>query len=103
MEWLSSKANDNQTRLQRIAELVAVNGGLQVRGYGFISFGGGPYGRQGLEMEEAHELMEYIGGIQMAFGADEFDGWIMPMLKAEWEKEKTSRDAPAPQEGDPTP
>lgn len=94
-EWLASLSrSEGKTRLERIAELVAVNGGLQVMGYGFIS-GGGPYGRQGLEQEEAFELMEYagmIGGMHLAFGSHEFDRWILPLLKAEWEKEKKSRE-----------
>ena len=55
MEWLKLTWMKGPV-VERLAELIEVNGGLDVRGWGYIS-GGGIYGRHGLEQAEACELM----------------------------------------------
>lgn len=70
VEWFRSKPYDDSSRdmdmgpprdgwnwLDRLAELVHVNGGPNVRGWGFISSGNRLYGRFGLEQNEAMSLM----------------------------------------------
>lgn len=62
ISWLDAPQvpGGTTTNLQRLAELVAVNGGFRVRGYGMIQIGG-PYGRYGLTDDEAHELLHMSG------------------------------------------
>lgn len=78
-EWLDSTVTVNgvsYTVLDRLAELIAVNGGLKVHGWGCHG-GGGPYGRTGLSQEEALELIEYDGilyGFSLALGAHYVEG-----------------------------
>lgn len=68
-QWLDSRIESrNCTVLDRIAELVEVNQGFHVRGWGYI-IGCEVYGRTGLEQEEALELIHYTGmidGVAMA-------------------------------------
>ena len=70
VEWLSKN-------LERMAELIAVNNGkMKVHGYGYItSYPEHPYGRIGLEQNEAFELMEtssYLCGLLDAREGQEF-------------------------------
>ena len=53
--------------LERIAELICVNGGSTVvTVWGSVQFGMGPYGRMGLTMTEALELIN-LGGMLQGF------------------------------------
>lgn len=68
VDWLTSKpfrsdasgifgpTRDGWTLIDRLAELIHVNGGPEVRGWGYISSGNPLYGRSGLEQHEALEL-----------------------------------------------
>jgi len=57
--WLD-KVENGCRRIERFAKLIGVNGGLTVRGWG-VTQGGGPYGRTGLEQNEALELIGVAG------------------------------------------
>lgn len=66
-EWLESRPiSGSDTRVvERLAELICVNGGaMSVSGWGCTSFCGGPYGRSGLEQEEALQLLHLSGVVQ---------------------------------------
>lgn len=63
LEWLQTPLDDGRTVLSRFAELIEVNGGLRVCGWGFMS-SGGIYGRRGLEQEEALELLFMSGMLE---------------------------------------
>lgn len=65
-EWLNETRPDGRTNVSRLAELMHVNGGLLVRGWGVICGGGGPYGRGGLDQNEAMELI-FLGGVVEGF------------------------------------
>ncbi len=62
--WLLTAAPEKPgaRRVERIAELVAVNGGeLQVGAVDRVEAGVGPYGRMGLTQAEGFELAWYAG------------------------------------------
>jgi hypothetical protein len=63
-DWLNEQYN-GCIRVQRLAELVEVNGSFYVHGWGYIR-GGGIYGRHGLEQDEALELL-YMSGTTRGF------------------------------------
>ena len=71
-EWLASKNKNGEAIGDRLAELFAVNGGnLRVSGWGFVHYGeGSPYGRTGLDQDEALEL-KYLHGIVEGFAISE--------------------------------
>jgi len=81
------------TRIERLAELIFVNGGLDVGSWGSISFGG-PYGRHGLTSDEANEMMT-LGGILRGIDLcdKEVGGEIHREVKAVWAKKKADFEA----------
>lgn len=65
IEWLNRPYGDGII-LDRLAELIGVNGGrMIVNGWGYISYSG-PFGRTGLDQHEAFQLLEF-GGIVNGF------------------------------------
>jgi len=57
-----------------MAEVLCALNNMDAGGYGFISGGRGPYGRVGLEMQEAHLLWWFRAFI---------DGWLAGTSQAE--------------------
>lgn len=70
LEWLNTPLRDGRTVLSRLAELIEVNGGLRIGGWGMIA-GGGIYGRHGLDQEEALELLFMSGMLEGFMRAEE--------------------------------
>lgn len=77
-------------RCARIAELISVNGGYaEVNGWGAITYGGGLYGREGLDQDEAMELMQlasFLAGVAFAF--PEAKAFIGGRFKAYWDERR---------------
>lgn len=70
-DWLDKPTDCGTTVLQRLAELVMVNGGkLEVREIGRVE-SGGIYGRIGLTMQEAAELIYLNGFLQGLLSAND--------------------------------
>ena len=73
-KFLDERADPHgPTFLERMAELISVNGGLNVSGWG-VTQSGGTYGRQGLNQGEALELLKINGfllGVVVLLGKDE--------------------------------
>lgn len=98
LEWLAKPyPKSSETILARISELVTVNGGFNIGAWGFIASGGisesNPYGREGLEREEALELIHLFGilvGFEMAGAGTQAE--VCDAIKAEqkrvWEIRK---------------
>lgn len=65
--WLNEPLKDGAPRHKRLCFLITANGGLQVRGWGFIGYGNGH--QSGLEQEDALELMQwsaFMDGLEAA-------------------------------------
>lgn len=93
--WLEKPSlNPDQTNLKRIAELIAVNSGsFEVLRWGSPKQGG-TYGRLGLTVEEAKELM-WLVGVMDGFSLREngrTDELVTRMLEAVWEEKKKNPD-----------
>lgn len=72
------------TRGARLAELIGVNGGQYVNGWGITS-GGGLYGHMGLTQDEAMELIETNSFVQgVMFAVPEVKSFIERMLHGHW-------------------
>ena len=97
--WLESECNGPEAgggrrtvkTIDLIAELIGVNGGLDVHGWGMISYGGGPWGRMGLDQEEALLLRFFDGvltGVRLTDPAkgQEIVNRLMEITKAEMRK-----------------
>src|SRR6266849_5773592 len=62
-EWMEKGRLVRATVLERLAELIYCNGmTLQVTGWGRVEIGKGVYGRMGLTMNEAIQLL-HLGGV----------------------------------------
>lgn len=98
LEWLDTSPSPavSWTLKERLAELIAVNGGIDVRGWGIQHVGSGPYGRMGLTQEEALELIYLRGiwvGLKLAHqGAGEPEA--VAAIRAEIEKQATKTQLP---------
>lgn len=71
--WLEETLQSGIVRHERLCFLVTANGGFDVHGWGFIGFGG--VHQQGLEQNEALELMcvtAFMNGLEAA-GVKVFD------------------------------
>ena len=82
------------TRLQVLAALISINrGSLHMRGYGFISSGPdcGPYGRFGLEQQEAFVLMEMGAYFSGLIDASPSDPSIDNIFDEEWARVEAAR------------
>jgi len=88
--WNSSAS---MRRIERLAELIAVNAGsMRVRGWGCIGGGDGPYGRTGLDQDEAMELMSWEGFMAAVELLDPAWGLeIEQEVEAIWIAEKAKR------------
>lgn len=65
--WLNEPLKDGTPRHKRLCFLITANGGLQVRGWGVLSFGDGH--QRGLEQDDALELMQwsaFMDGLEAA-------------------------------------
>lgn len=72
--WLEGTFESGGTRYEHIAWLVKCNGGFQVHGWGSIGFGG--CFQQGLDQEDAIELIQWeswFSGVAKFGGFDPFD------------------------------
>lgn len=78
----------------RFAELVAVNGGrMTVGGWGVISLGG-MYGRQGLNQDEAMELMQVANFLMgIAFAVPEAKAFVGKRLAMYWDAQQVQESA----------
>ena len=91
-EWLQVKTEHTESELsaptripryQRMAFLFFCNGAsFKVNGWGYIGYSGGPF-RQGLDQDEALELIEYAAFLQgVEFCGVDVTAKLMPLFDA---------------------
>lgn len=89
-EWLAGAASDGTPRVSILAELIYKNGGsARVTGWGCTS-GGGIFGRMGLEMDEALELMKgWATAVGICLGSGESISVAVDIIQAEIKRMET--------------
>lgn len=99
LEWLQSTTKTLEgkeiTILEELAMLIGMNGGMQFKGWGVMTQGG-PYGRLGVSMEEAHKLL-YLSGVLDGFTKAEgavHTTEVTQMIKDQIKKDAEARSAP---------
>ena len=99
LEWLQSPATTlegkERTVLEELAQLIGMNGGMQFKGWGVMTQGG-PYGRLGVSMEEAHKLL-YLSGVLDGFTKAEggvHTAAVTAAIKEQIKKDAETRGAP---------
>lgn len=76
-------------RIERIAELLSVNGSMDVARWGVITYGPGLYGRKGLDQDEAMEFMQHTSHLAgMVYMYPRTDDILIEEIEWIWRNQK---------------